>query len=336
MTDDIDKLGELGLDDPDWTLHKSHLEFDIVESLLEGHAAPIKDDDDVDGGTDSKLDADELPYDQDSTRVYLREIGRHRLLTGKEEIELARAISEGDQSAKHKLIRANLRLVVSVAKRYQGRGLSLQDLIQEGGLGLIRAAEKFDAERGYKFSTYATWWIRQGITRAIADKSRSVRIPVHMGEALSKVRKVVRELAERSGERPTIKQIADASGVNEERIRQILGAEKRFVSLDDTVSEGSDRKIADLVADQNAEQPDDTVSATLLAEKVKSVVADLASVERAVIELRFGFDDGRPKTLEECGRRLCLSRERVRQIEVRAMRRLRGNPSLSNLRHVLE
>lgn len=269
---------------------------------------------------------------EDSTKAYMKAIGRHRLLTGKEEIELARAARKGDEEARRRLIQSNLRLVVSIAKRYRGRGLGFEDLIQEGSLGLIRAVEKYDPEKGYKFSTYATWWIRQGITRAIADKARTIRVPVHMIEVLNKVRKAVREIGTREQRRPTIDEIVQASGIEKAKVMQAMQADKVLISLDATYGEENDASLSDCIEDVRAESPDHSVNEEMMSSQVKSMLARLAPHEGELLKLRFGLASGNPMSLEQCGRVLGLSRERARQIEGKALRKLRNNNQTSGLK----
>jgi RNA polymerase primary sigma factor len=286
--------------------------------------------------------ADEHEYEssrpapeEDSTKTYLREIGRHRLLTGREEIELARAAKLGEERARHKLIQANLRLVVSIARKYINRGLTFQDLIQEGSLGLIRAVEKFDPEKGFKFSTYATWWIRQAITRALADKSRAIRVPVHMNERLSKLRKVIRQQREKLGRAPDLNELSQATGMSKEKLQQVLGASKNLLSLDAVYREGFDSTLGEMIEDEASRQPEESASEQLLSRDIDNMLSQLAPQERDVITLRFGLRGGQPLTLEESGKRLGYSRERVRQIEFKAMKKLRNNNRVAGLKEYL-
>jgi RNA polymerase primary sigma factor len=273
--------------------------------------------------------------EEDSTKVYLREIGRHKLLSGREEIELARATRAGDEIARRKLVQSNLRLVVSIARRYINRGIGFQDLIQEGNLGLIRATEKFDPERGYKFSTYATWWIRQSITRAIANKSRAIRIPVHMTEVMSRLCKVVRTLAERMGRRPTLEEIVEESGLERDKVLLAFGASKGLLSLDATTKDGFDRTLGDMLQDENLLPPEEEAATQLLTRDIHELLLCLTTQEQDVINLRFGLKSGRPLTLAESGQVLGLSRERVRQIEFKAMKKLRNNNRVVGLKGYL-
>jgi RNA polymerase primary sigma factor len=273
---------------------------------------------------------------EDPVQFYLRSIGRIRLLTAVEEIELARRIQIGDDLAKKKLVQANLRLVVSVAKKYQGRGLPLLDLIQEGNLGLIRAAEKFDAERGYKFSTYATWWIRQGITRAIADKSRTIRVPVHMVETINNLRKVTRKLSQELDRRPTLEDLAKGLGVSVEKVRDILAANRSPLSLDTPYGEEDDNSLSEVVEDENHSSPEDTTAQSLMSADIRGVLSMLTAREREIIVLRFGLNDGKPRTLEQVGKLVGITRERTRQIEIKALRFLRQSRQGAQLKDYLE
>ncbi len=268
----------------------------------------------------------------DSLRLYLRSIGRVPLLNAEEEVTLARRIERGDMMAKQHMVEANLRLVVSIAKGYLGRGLTFLDLIQEGSLGLIRAVEKFDYRRGYKFSTYATWWIRQAVTRAIADKGRTIRIPVHMVEKLNKVIHVERQLIQQLGREPTPEEIATELECTTREVRDILRMAQQPVSLEKPVGEEEDSALADFVEDVSAESPFEIASESLRKENVNRVLAALPAREREVIEMRFGLTGARPRTLEEVGRAFNITRERVRQIENRTLKKLQGLPEAQRLR----
>jgi RNA polymerase primary sigma factor len=273
--------------------------------------------------------------DEDSVKTYLREISRHKLLNGREEIELARAIRSGDKAARRRLIQTNLRLVVSIAKRYTNHGLSFQDLIQEGSLGLIRAVEKFDPEKGNKFSTYATWWIRQAVTRALANKSRTIRVPVHMNDVINKLRKVVRLVAQDLGRRPTLDELVEASGMEREKVVLAFAASKTLLSLDAACGEESDNTLSDLIEDHCVPSPDEAAASQLLSGHVDELLSILNPRERDVISLRYGLNSARSLSLEELGRVLGLTRERVRQIEMKAMQKLRKNSQGSGLREYL-
>ncbi|WP_105204990.1 RNA polymerase sigma factor RpoD [Neobittarella massiliensis] len=264
----------------------------------------------------------------DPVKVYLKEIGRVQLLTSEEEIELAKRMSEGDPYARKRLSEANLRLVVSIAKRYVGRGMQFLDLIQEGNLGLIKAVEKFDHTKGFKFSTYATWWIRQAITRAIADQARTIRIPVHMVETINKVKKVSSQLLHQNGHEPTAEEIADVLDMPAEKVREIMRVAQEPVSLETPIGEEEDSHLGDFIPDDDAPAPAEAASHTLLREQLGEVLQTLTPREEKVLRLRFGLEDGRSRTLEEVGKEFNVTRERIRQIEAKALRKLR-HPSRS-------
>ena len=273
----------------------------------------------------------------DPVRVYLREIGRFPLLTAEEEVELAKRVEKGDEEARRRLIQANLRLVVSIAKRYTGRGLSFLDLIQEGNIGLMRAVEKFDWRRGYKFSTYATWWIRQGVTRAIADQARTIRIPVHMVETINKYKRVARELEQRLGREPEPEEVAAAmEDLSVEKARQIVKIRRKPASIEALVGEDGDSRLKDFLPDEETISPEDLASHSLLKSKIREVLDSLEPRERKVLELRFGLKGDRPKTLEEVGKVFNVTRERVRQIEAKALRRLRHPSRAKGLKGFLK
>jgi RNA polymerase primary sigma factor len=272
---------------------------------------------------------------EDPVQFYLRSIGRIKLLSATEEIELARRIARGDALAKKRLVQSNLRLVVSIAKKYQGRGLPFLDLIQEGNLGLIRAAEKFDAERGYKFSTYATWWIRQGITRALADKSRTIRVPVHMVETINTLRKSTRRLSQELGRRPSMEELSKDMKVSLVKIKDILQANRLPLSLDTPYGEDEDNSLAELVEDENSKLPEDTTEASLMAQDIKGILSLITPREREILVLRFGLNDGQQRTLEQVGKLVGITRERTRQIELKALRALRQNKHTSGLKDYL-
>lgn len=266
----------------------------------------------------------------DPVKMYLKDIGRVPLLSADEEIELARKMQEGDEVAKQRLSEANLRLVVSIAKRYVGRGMLFLDLIQEGNLGLMKAVEKFDYQKGFKFSTYATWWIRQAITRAIADQARTIRIPVHMVETINKLTRVSRLLLQQLGREPTPSEIAKEMNVSEERVREIQKIAQDPVSLATPIGEEEDSHLEDFIEDTTATTPSDSVAFTLLKEQLLGVLDTLTPREEKVLRLRYGLDDGRPRTLEEVGKEFNVTRERIRQIEAKALRKLR-HPSRSKV-----
>ena len=265
---------------------------------------------------------------EDPVRMYLKEIGKVPLLSADEEIKLAQRMEEGDEAAKKKLAEANLRLVVSIAKRYVGRGMLFLDLIQEGNLGLIKAVEKFDYRKGYKFSTYATWWIRQAITRAIADQARTIRIPVHMVETINKLIRVSRQLLQELGREPSPEEIAEEMDIPVERVREILKISQEPVSLETPIGEEEDSHLGDFIQDENVPVPADAAAFTLLKEQLDEVLGTLTEREQKVLRLRFGLDDSRARTLEEVGKEFNVTRERIRQIEAKALRKLR-HPSRS-------
>ena len=265
---------------------------------------------------------------EDPVRMYLKEIGKVSLLSADEEIELAKRMEKGDEAAKKRLAEANLRLVVSIAKRYVGRGMLFLDLIQEGNLGLIKAVEKFDYRKGYKFSTYATWWIRQAITRAIADQARTIRIPVHMVETINKLIRVSRQLLQELGREPTPEEIAEEMDMPVDRVRETLKISQEPVSLETPIGEEEDSHLGDFIQDDNVPVPADAAAFTLLKEQLVEVLSTLTDREQKVLRLRFGLDDGRARTLEEVGKEFNVTRERIRQIEAKALRKLR-HPSRS-------
>ena len=273
---------------------------------------------------------------EDPVRMYLKEIGKVSLLTADEEIELAKRMEQGDEEAKKRLAEANLRLVVSIAKRYVGRGMLFLDLIQEGNLGLIKAVEKFDYRKGYKFSTYATWWIRQAITRAIADQARTIRIPVHMVETINKLIRVSRQLLQELGREPTPEEIAEEMDMNVERVREILKISQEPVSLETPIGEEEDSHLGDFIQDDNVPVPADAAAFTLLKEQLIEVLGTLTEREQKVLRLRFGLDDGRARTLEEVGKEFNVTRERIRQIEAKALRKLRHPSRSRKLKDFLE
>ena len=273
---------------------------------------------------------------EDPVRMYLKEIGKVPLLSAEEEIELAKRMEQGDEEAKKRLSEANLRLVVSIAKRYVGRGMLFLDLIQEGNLGLIKAVEKFDYSKGYKFSTYATWWIRQAITRAIADQARTIRIPVHMVETINKLVRVSRQLLQQLGREPSPEEIAAEMNMPVERVREILKISQEPVSLETPIGEEEDSHLGDFIQDDNVPVPADAAAFTLLKEQLREVLSTLTEREQKVLRLRFGLDDGRARTLEEVGKEFNVTRERIRQIEAKALRKLRHPSRSRKLKDFLE
>jgi RNA polymerase primary sigma factor len=276
------------------------------------------------------------PGVDDTVRMYLREIGKFPLLTSEQEVTLAKKILVGDMSAKHKLVNSNLRLVVSIAKKYTGRGMLFLDLVQEGNLGLIRAVEKFDHKRGYKFSTYATWWIRQAITRAIADQARTIRIPVHMVETINRLRKNSRILLQKLGRRPTEAEIAKKSKMSIAKVREILKVSQIPLSLETPVGDEESSRLGDFVEDVLVEAPDEVVMHGLLRDDLEETMKSLTKREETVLKLRFGIDDGHPRTLEEVGRVFNVTRERIRQIEAKALRKLKHPTRSRKLREYLK
>jgi RNA polymerase primary sigma factor len=292
--------------------------------------------DDLDDATIAKAEAADAVSFDDPVRMYLREIGRVPLLTAAQEVHYAKLIEQGDLAAKDALTEANLRLVVSIAKKYIGRGMSFLDLIQEGNLGLIRAVEKFDHRRGFKFSTYATWWIRQAVTRAIADQGRTIRVPVHMVEAINKLVRVSRRLLEELGRDPTDDEIADELGIDPGRVREIRRISRDPVSLETPVGDQEDASLGDFVEDKDATTPSDAASLAVLHTEVEGMLDTLSPRERRVLQLRFGLADGHQRTLEEVGKRFGVTRERVRQIEAKAIRKLRHPSRSRKLRDFLD
>ena len=303
----------------------------------------LDDDVDIDGLDDEEeveLDKIDLSVPEgvsieDPVRMYLKEIGKVPLLTAEEEIELAKKMEQGDEDAKKRLAEANLRLVVSIAKRYVGRGMLFLDLIQEGNLGLIKAVEKFDYRKGYKFSTYATWWIRQAITRAIADQARTIRIPVHMVETINKLIRVSRQLLQELGREPTPEEIAEEMDMSVERVREILKISQEPVSLETPIGEEEDSHLGDFIQDDNVPVPADAAAFTLLKEQLVEVLGTLTEREQKVLRLHFGLDDGRARTLEEVGKEFNVTRERIRQIEAKALRKLRNPVRSKRIRDFL-
>ena len=323
-----------------------HLEEEQMDEILDAleksgiDVLRITDDDDIPDEELLLSDEDEVDMEnldlsipdgisiEDPVRMYLKEIGKVPLLSAEEEIELAKRMENGDQEAKKRLAEANLRLVVSIAKRYVGRGMLFLDLIQEGNLGLIKAVEKFDYRKGYKFSTYATWWIRQAITRAIADQARTIRIPVHMVETINKLIRVSRQLLQELGREPTPEEISEEMGMPVDRVREILKISQEPVSLETPIGEEEDSHLGDFIQDDNVPVPAEAASFTLLREQLVEVLGTLTEREQKVLRLRFGLDDGRARTLEEVGKKFNVTRERIRQIEAKALRKLR-HPSRS-------
>ena len=311
--------------------------FDFLEASNIDVIRTVDDDDDEPLMLDDEEEIDIEKIDlsvpdgisiEDPVRMYLKEIGKVPLLTAEEEIELARRMEEGDPNAKKRLAEANLRLVVSIAKRYVGRGMLFLDLIQEGNLGLIKAVEKFDYTKGYKFSTYATWWIRQAITRAIADQARTIRIPVHMVETINKLIRVSRQLLQELGREPSPEEIAEKMDLSVERVREILKISQEPVSMETPIGEEEDSHLGDFIEDDKVPVPAEAAAFTLLKEQLDEVLSTLTEREQKVLRLRFGLEDGKARTLEEVGKEFKVTRERIRQIEAKALRKLR-HPSRS-------
>ena len=301
---------------------------DILQITDDDEEEPILDEDVIAEGEDvEKIDftdtGDISSTTQDPVKMYLKDIGKVPLLSAEEEIELAKRMEAGDEMAKKKLAESNLRLVVSIAKRYVGRGMLFLDLIQEGNLGLLKAVEKFDYRKGYKFSTYATWWIRQAITRAIADQARTIRIPVHMVETINKVTRVSRDLLQKLGREPLPEEVGEVMGLPKERVQEIMKIAQEPVSLETPIGEEEDSHLGDFIQDESIPTPVEATNQTLLHEQLDEVVSTLTEREQRVIKLRFGWDDGRPRTLEEVGKEFNVTRERIRQIEAKALRKLR-------------
>ena len=336
--DVVAKFQDMKLSEEAFEAIIQHLEkngIDFIRSQEDEDDAPSEELESIQEGGEDAVDTEDIDLTvpdsvniEDPVRMYLKEIGKVPLLTADEEIELAKRMEEGDEEAKKRLAEANLRLVVSIAKRYVGRGMLFLDLIQEGNLGLIKAVEKFDYNKGFKFSTYATWWIRQAITRAIADQARTIRIPVHMVETINKLIRVSRQLLQELGREPTPEEIAERMEIPVERVREIIKISQEPVSLETPIGEEEDSHLGDFIQDDNVPVPADAAAFTLLKEQLTDVLATLTERERKVLRLRFGLDDGRARTLEEVGKEFNVTRERIRQIEAKALRKLR-HPSRS-------
>ena len=322
-------------------------QFEEILEFMEAHNIDVlrisDDDDDILLDDEDEVEVEQIDLSvpdgvsiEDPVRMYLKEIGKVPLLSAEEEIELAKRMELGDMDAKKRLAEANLRLVVSIAKRYVGRGMLFLDLIQEGNLGLIKAVEKFDYRKGYKFSTYATWWIRQAITRAIADQARTIRIPVHMVETINKLIRVSRQLLQELGREPTPEEIAVEMNMPVERVREILKISQEPVSLETPIGEEEDSHLGDFIQDDNVPVPADAAAFTLLKEQLGEVLGTLTEREKKVLTLRFGLEDGRARTLEEVGREFNVTRERIRQIEAKALRKLRHPSRSRKLKDYLE
>ena len=325
----MDYLGEIELE-PD--------QIDKVYEYFEAQGIDVLGIMDMDEDVEKEIDIS-LPEGiniDDPVRMYLKEIGKVPLLSADEEIELAKRMEEGNEAAKKKLAEANLRLVVSIAKRYVGRGMLFLDLIQEGNLGLIKAVEKFDYNKGYKFSTYATWWIRQAITRAIADQARTIRIPVHMVETINKLIRISRQLIQELGREPTAEELAQEMLMPVDKVREIMKIAQEPVSLETPIGEEEDSHLGDFIPDDDIPAPAEAAAYTLLQEQLKDVLNTLTDREKKVLRLRFGLDDGRARTLEEVGREFKVTRERIRQIEAKALRKLRHPSRSKKLKDFIE
>ncbi len=345
-------LNEEQLDNVSHILENRGIDVNPVvdEGTLENLEKGGKTDDDLetldDEGFAKEEEAEEIDLDavdllegigtEDPVRMYLKEIGTVPLLTAEEEYNLAMRKQQGDEAAKQRLIEANLRLVVSIAKRYTGRGMSFLDLVQEGNLGLIKGVEKFDPEKGFKLSTYATWWIRQSVTRALADQARTIRVPVHMVETINKMSKMQRKLTLELGYEPSVKELAEHLDMTEEKVQEIMQIAREPASLETPIGEEDDSNLGDFVADANVVSPEGNVESVMLREHIETLLDDLKERERQVIVLRFGLEDGHPRTLEEVGREFNVTRERIRQIEAKALRKLRNPVRSKRIRDFLQ
>ncbi|MCL6585367.1 MAG: RNA polymerase sigma factor RpoD [Anoxybacillus sp.] len=333
-----ERLASFDLDSDQMDEYYEYLTEQGIDVISE---SDLEDDPDLDDLKEEEFDLNDLTVPpgvkiNDPVRMYLKEIGRVPLLSAEEEIELAKRIEQGDEEAKRRLTEANLRLVVSIAKRYVGRGMLFLDLIQEGNMGLIKAVEKFDYRKGYKFSTYATWWIRQAITRAIADQARTIRIPVHMVETINKLIRVQRQLLQDLGREPSPEEIAEEMDLTPEKVREILKIAQEPVSLETPIGEEDDSHLGDFIEDQDATSPSEHAAYELLKEQLEDVLDTLTDREENVLRLRFGLDDGRTRTLEEVGKVFGVTRERIRQIEAKALRKLRHPSRSKRLKDFLE
>lgn len=309
-------------------------------TLLDDIDLDLDDDSFMKDAEDEEIDLDAVDLlegigTEDPVRMYLKEIGTVPLLTADEELKLAQRKAEGDEAAKERLIEANLRLVVSIAKRYTGRGMSFLDLVQEGNLGLIKGVEKFDYTKGYKLSTYATWWIRQSVTRALADQARTIRVPVHMVETINKMSKMQRKLTLELGYEPSVTELAEALDMSEDKVMEIMQIAREPASLETPIGEEDDSNLGDFVADSNVVTPEGNVESVMLREHIDALLGDLKERERQVIVLRFGLEDGHPRTLEEVGKEFNVTRERIRQIEAKALRKLRNPVRSKRIRDFL-
>ena len=314
--------------------------IDNIDSIADDDSLLLDDDDEFDKDSEEDIDLSAIDLlegvgTEDPVRMYLKEIGTVPLLTANEELELAKRKQDGDEYAKQRLIEANLRLVVSIAKRYTGRGMSFLDLVQEGNLGLIKGVEKFDYTKGFKLSTYATWWIRQSVTRALADQARTIRVPVHMVETINKMSKMQRKLTLELGYEPRVTELANALDMTEEKVMEIMQIAREPASLETPIGEEDDSNLGDFVADANVLTPEGNVESVMLREHIDTLLGDLKERERQVIVLRFGLEDGHPRTLEEVGKEFKVTRERIRQIEAKALRKLRNPVRSKRIRDFL-
>ena len=327
-------------------LEEKHIDVvPVIDDNILAEDPLLLDDDDLDVDDSFLKDAEDIELDavdllegigtEDPVRMYLKEIGTVPLLSADEELVLAKRKAEGDESAKERLIEANLRLVVSIAKRYTGRGMSFLDLVQEGNLGLIKGVEKFDYTKGYKLSTYATWWIRQSVTRALADQARTIRVPVHMVETINKMSKMQRKLTLELGYEPSVTELAEALDMTEDKVMEIMQIAREPASLETPIGEEDDSNLGDFVADNNVVTPEGNVESVMLREHIDALLGDLKERERQVIVLRFGLEDGHPRTLEEVGKEFNVTRERIRQIEAKALRKLRNPVRSKRIRDFL-
>ena len=327
-------------------LEEKHIDVvPVIDDNILAEDPLLLDDDDLDVDDSFLKDAEDIELDavdllegigtEDPVRMYLKEIGTVPLLSADEELVLAKRKAEGDESAKERLIEANLRLVVSIAKRYTGRGMSFLDLVQEGNLGLIKGVEKFDYTKGYKLSTYATWWIRQSVTRALADQARTIRVPVHMVETINKMSKMQRKLTLELGYEPSVTELAEALEMSEDKVMEIMQIAREPASLETPIGGEDDSNLGDFVADNNVLTPEGNVESVMLREHIDALLGDLKERERQVIVLRFGLEDGHPRTLEEVGKEFNVTRERIRQIEAKALRKLRNPVRSKRIRDFL-
>ena len=317
-----------------------NIDIENIDNIADEDSLLLDDDDEFDKDSEEDIDLSAIDLlegvgTEDPVRMYLKEIGTVPLLTANEELELAKRKQDGDEYAKQRLIEANLRLVVSIAKRYTGRGMSFLDLVQEGNLGLIKGVEKFDYTKGFKLSTYATWWIRQSVTRALADQARTIRVPVHMVETINKMSKMQRKLTLELGYEPSVTELANALDMTEEKVMEIMQIAREPASLETPIGEEDDSNLGDFVADSNVLTPEGNVESVMLREHIDTLLGDLKERERQVIVLRFGLEDGHPRTLEEVGKEFKVTRERIRQIEAKALRKLRNPVRSKRIRDFL-